>query len=336
MPSPRRPICGGRYAPNVVQDYALVISSGDGDVTNAITVTQSSPNPFVGPQVTFVATTNVLLINQIAGGNTPLLGTNTVGAGAGYITNAAITVGMTNQWHFYVVTNTLGFTNAAFITFLSQTLATPRMGVFADETQNPTQPDADIDLYVAGPNDPNASSLTNLDPNVLSNCVHGAFGDGASLANSTGTEFVAYTNSQPNDVYYIAVKSETQVAAEFAFLPVFSLFPFSTTDANGNETVNGLLIPVNIPDGSPAHPGTAYVFALAIQPVQIQNVIVTNTFLSQNFGDLVGTLQHSGISVVLNNHNSPPRPSRRTFSILYMTTARSPASVRNRRTDRAA
>ena len=111
----------GVYAPNVVQDYALVISSGgDGQVTNGITVLPQSPNPFIGPQVTFVGTTNELLMNQIAGGNTPLLGTNTVGAGAGYITNAAITMGMTNQWHFYVVPNTFGFTNAAFITFLSQ------------------------------------------------------------------------------------------------------------------------------------------------------------------------------------------------------------------------
>ena len=101
-------------------------------------------------------------------------------------------------------------------------------------------------------------------------------------------------------------------------------FRSATTDANGNETVNGLLMPVNIPDGSNAHPGVTYVFALAVQPIQVQNVIVTNTFLSQNFGDLVGTLQHSGISVVLNNHNSPPPTSRRTFSILFMTTARSP------------
>ena len=54
----------------------------------------------------------------------------------------------------------------------------------------------------------------------------------------------------PDGVYYIAVKSETQVAAEYDFLPVFSLYPFSPMDANGNETVNGLLMPVNIPDGS--------------------------------------------------------------------------------------
>ncbi len=171
---------------NVVQDYALVISSGDGEITNAITVTPVAPNPFVGPIVTFVSNTNTLLMNQIAGGNTPLLGTNTVGAGAGYATNAAITVGMTNQWHFYVVTNRLGYTNAAFITFLSQTLATPRMGVFANDDQNPTQPDADIDLYVACINtDPQAYTLTNLNPAILSNCVNGLNGDAASLGNGT-------------------------------------------------------------------------------------------------------------------------------------------------------
>ncbi len=117
---------------------------------------------------------------------------------------------------------------------------------------------------------------------------------------------MAYTNAQADYVYYIGVKSETQVAAEYDFLPVFSLFPFSQQDANGNETVNGLLVPVNIPDGSPAHPGVNYVIALAIQPVSVQNVTVTNNFQSQNFGDLVGVLQHSGKNVVLNNHNSPP------------------------------
>ena len=75
-----------------------------------------------------------MLTNQFAGGNTPLLGTNTVGAGAGYITNAAITMGMTNQWHFYVVTNTFGFTNAAFITFSVADAGDPAHGrVFADQ-----------------------------------------------------------------------------------------------------------------------------------------------------------------------------------------------------------
>jgi subtilisin-like proprotein convertase family protein len=304
---------------NVVQDFALVISSGDGEVTNAITVMPPASNPFIGPQVTFVSIGNSLLTNQFAGGNTPLLGTNTVGAGPGYITNAAITLGMTNQWHFYVVTNTFGYTNAAFITFLSQTLATPRMGVFADAAQNPTQPEADIDLYVASvTTDPTAYTLTNLNPVVISNCVNGLNGDGASLGNGTGTEFVAYSNSVPDGIYIIGVKSETQEAAEYDFLPVFSQLPFSQMNPDGSETVNGLLLPVNIPDGTPAHPGINYVFALAVQPIQVQDIIVSNTFFSQNFGDLTGLFSHGGKSVVLNNHDSPvPTVPPDIFSFVY-------------------
>ena len=43
---------------NVVQDYALVISCGEGEVTNAITVAPPAPNPFIGPQVGFVSNGN--------------------------------------------------------------------------------------------------------------------------------------------------------------------------------------------------------------------------------------------------------------------------------------
>ena len=69
---------------------------------------------------------------------------------------------MTNQWHFYVVTNNTGFTNAAFVTFIPDTLSIPRMGVFADTLTNATRPEADIDIYVS-----TDSALTNLDPAVI-------------------------------------------------------------------------------------------------------------------------------------------------------------------------
>jgi subtilisin-like proprotein convertase family protein len=295
---------------NVVQDYALVISCGEGEVTNAITVTANplASNPTTDQQVNFIGVDNNgmatnggalggVFLNQLAGANTPLLGTNTVGAGPNYNAGAVITLGMTNQWHFYVVQNTTGFTNAAFVTFEPDTLATPRMGVFADSDANSTQPEADIDLYVA-----TEPGLTNLNPNVISNCVNGVYGDGASLSRG-GTEFVAYDNSTAGQVYYVAVKSETADAAEYGFLPVFSQQPFSTMQ-NGIETVNGLVLPVSIPDGSPAHPGTAYIFALAIQPIEVQDVIVGDQITHQNFGDLIGTLNHGEKTVVLNNHDS--------------------------------
>ena len=302
----------GNFAPNVVQDYALVIACGEGEVTNALTVTPSAivSNLTSDQQITSVAATNTPLFNQFAGASTPLLGTNKVDLGG---TNEMVTLGMTNQWHFYVVTNNaldgsgsgVDVTNAAFITFLPDTLAIPRMGVFAGSAANATQPEADIDMYVS--TDP---TLTNLNPVVISNCVNGTQ-IGASVANDFngaslsrgGTEFVVDTNSTSGQIYYVGVKSETAEAAEYAFIPVFSATPFSQMNANGDETVFGVPLPVNIPDGTPAHPGTGYVFALALQPVEVGNVIVTNTITHQNFGDLIGVLSFNGISTVLNNHD---------------------------------
>jgi subtilisin-like proprotein convertase family protein len=313
---------------NVVQDYALVISSGDtvDNITNAFVVTAPNPlvsNPTGDQQITTVlingngmATNSSngggVFLNQLAGANTPLLGTNTVEAVSNYDKTAVVTVGMTNQWHFYVVQNTTGFSNAAFVTFLPDTLSMPRMGVYVEQSQNPTTPEADIDLYVS-----TDRSLTNLNPVVISNCVNGtqvgmtAGGvfNGASLSGG-GTEYVADTASLQGQVYYVGIKSETAIAGEFGFLPVFSQQPFSQTQ-NGIETVNGLLLPMDVPDGSPAHPGAAYIFALAIQPVLVQDVIVSNTIVHENFGDLIGSLAHNGKGVVLNNHDSlinPPGP----------------------------
>jgi hypothetical protein len=307
----------GNFAPNVVQDYALVVSCGNSADLGAITVTANPivSNPTGDQQITFVTSTNTPLFNQFAGGNTPLLGTNTVEIGG---TNELVTLGMTNQWHFYVVTNTTGFTNVAFITFLPETLAIPRMGAFADSAADATQPEADIDLYAT--TDP---TLTNLNPVVISNCVNGmsigasvaGIFNGASLSRG-GVEMVVDTNSSLGEVYYVGVKSEDQEAAEYAFIPVFSETPFSQTDSSGNEYVQGVPLPVNIPDGSPAHPGSGYVFALALQPIQVGNVVVTNTIVHQNFGDLIGVLTFNDISDVLNNHDSlgnPPGP----YQLIY-------------------
>ncbi|MFZ0827035.1 MAG: S8 family serine peptidase [Verrucomicrobiia bacterium] len=324
---------------NVVQDYALVISSGNGQVTNAFTVTDVGPglgivsNPTTDQQMTFVTTTNAPLLNQLVGASTPLLGTNQMGLGTNQVwggTNAVVTIGMTNQWHFYVVTNNAvnasgsssDVTNAAFVTFIPATLSIPRMGVFADftangtATANATRSEADIDLYVT--TDP---TLTNLNPVAISNCVNGAqvglsvagIFNGASLSRG-GTEFVVDSNSTPGQVYYVGVYSEDQEAAEYGFTPIFTDIPFSQPGPNGSQIVNGVPLPVNIPDGSTAHPGIAYVFGIALYPMQVQQVVVTNTIVHQNFGDLIGTLTHGGGSglsdtAVLNNHDSLYNPS---------------------------
>ena len=120
---------------------------------------------------------------------------------------------------------------------------------------------------------------------------------------------------QPGKIYYVGVKSEDQMASEFGFLSVFTSQPFSLLN-NGVETVNGLLLPVNIPDGSPAHPGVGLIFALAVYPIDVGSVVVGDEITHQNFGDLIGTLNHNDISAVLNNHDSlghPPGP----YSFIY-------------------
>ena len=67
----------GVYAPNVVQDYALVISCGD-----AFTVTDNGivSNPTGDQDISIIATTNTAnpLFNQFVGANSPVLNTNTV------------------------------------------------------------------------------------------------------------------------------------------------------------------------------------------------------------------------------------------------------------------
>jgi subtilisin-like proprotein convertase family protein len=334
----------GDYAPNVVQDYALVISSGDGLITNAMTVTTTPivSNPTTDQQITYLsgANNNGPLLNQFVGANTPLMGTNvllipltnslttifTTNELNG-VTNEQITIGMTNQWHFYVVTNTFAstnsaFTNTAFITFIPDTLSIPRMGVFADSQANATRPEADIDIYVS-----TDSTLTNLNPTVINgaatNYLASLVGPSPNVSATTGgspafqfqmaslgrggTEYVVDTNSQAGEVYYIGVKSEDQMASEYAFMSVFSATPFSQINQNGSQTVNGVPLPVNIPDGSPAHPGSGYAFGIAMYPIDMRRVVVTNQIWHQNFGDLIGTLTlNGGNPDVLNNHDSFP------------------------------
>jgi len=305
----------GVYAPNIVQDFAFVISSGNGSNTNGFTITSSSAasNPTSDQRITIVVSTNAPLMNQMVGAASPVMATNNISfpTNTPYATNATVTIGQTNQWHFYVVTNngpTADFTNAAFVTFLPETLATPREGVFADTTANSTRPEADIDLYVT-----QDSTLTNLNPVAMFNAIS----NGTVSLSRGGTEFVVLSNSSPRQVYYVGVKSEDQMASEYAFLPEFSNIPFSQLDANGNESVT--FFPVDIPDGDPTHPGYTNTIGLAIYPIKIQRVVVTNILVQQNAGDLVVALNHSATtgngSVVLMNHNSPNLPG--TYTQIY-------------------
>jgi len=271
---------------DLVQDYALVISSGDGQVSGALTV---NPTPvfLASPEARMTYVTNTfggdkssgfLLDYQRVGANTPLLGN---------------TNGMTNQWHFYVVTNTTSFTNAAFVTFVPTDLAIPRIGVREALLNNATRIESDIDMYVS-----TDFELTNLSPVA----VAGAF----QSRGRTGTEQVVFSNAVQNQVYYIGVKAEDQMAAEYSFFGVFSLIPFG--DDTGN--VPCFNVPQAIPDRSPDNVQGQINAARAICPCVMEGdtrrVVVTNTFTHEHFEDLIGNVAHGQRFAVLNNHRFPP------------------------------
>ncbi len=257
----------------MVQDYALVISYGNGQVTNAFTVTDIGPglgfvsNPTADQQITYVVTTNTPLLNQFVGASTPLLGTNTIPLGTNLVwggTNGVVTLGMTNQWHFYVVTNTGPAIHQRRVHHLhSRHAFDSAHGRFCRIQQaNATRPEADIDLYVS--TDP---TLTNLNPVAISNCVNGTQVGASSASIFNGASLAAAARNlsripipAPGEVYYVGVYSEDQEASEYGFIPIFTDIPFSQMNPNGSQIVNGLTVPVNIPDGSTAHPGIGIYF----------------------------------------------------------------------------
>ncbi|HEV2394676.1 MAG TPA: S8 family serine peptidase [Verrucomicrobiae bacterium] len=284
---------------DVVQDYALVISSGDGQVWDAISVSNNPPAATASPLITQVTNSLVdssgdmgaLLLHQRAGASTPLLGTNTVLLADG---TSLLTIGMTNQWHFYVVTNEASYTNAAFVVCQPRSLSIQTLPGASNVTSglamsNNSLGEPDLDLYVS--RDP---GLTNLDPNVL------AMAD-ASVGRG-GTEMLIYSNATPG-AYYIGVKSESQEAAEYTFLGLLCEQPFAQIDAQGNQLVRGIPSPALIPGATAAQPGEGYVFCLAPYTMPVHRVIVTNTITTPSMADLAGTLSHNHASVVLNNHS---------------------------------
>ena len=283
---------------DVVQDYALVIASGDGQIGDALSLTQQGPVTWAtSPEVTFV--TNAFAINsgdfgqmlmhQRAGANSPLPATNLVAlAGA---PGEFLSVGELQQWQFYVFTNTPGYTNVAFFTFLPDGigLASPQLGA--------AQPD--IDVYVS-----TNAALTNLDPTVLAN---------ADLSVTRGgEETIVYTNAAPG-VFYIGVKSESQQGADYGFVAIASPMPFSQVDALGNELLQGFVVPASIPAAQGNQPGQSWVFALCPDSLPVHRVIVTNTLTCSSLADLQGSLWHNGASVVLANHSGTGMVNQATF-----------------------
>ena len=261
----------------VVQDFALVISSGDDSDLEAPFEIEEAETPLASTLPPVISITNgIPRLEDRVGANSPLLGT---------------TNGLVGQWQFYMFTNSLpstndvGFTNGpnvAFVTFLPPNLSRPRTS------------EADIDLFVS-----RDAGLLDLNP--------GAIAASNKSLNQGGTEVVLLENQPLGDdvVYYVGVKSEDHQGGQYAFVGLSQEEPFDFTDANGNRVFRG--IPLNqgiIPDGTPASPGAGLGIAIGnpLNGLAVQSVVVEEIISHQNIGDLLGSITHNGISAVLNNH----------------------------------
>jgi len=272
---------------DVVQDYALVISSGNGVLAAPFQLSRRLANDFHRIPPTPL-TNGVPLMRQRVGGNFQLLpGIN----------------GAPNQWQFYVFTNyfytnytnfsslTNG-SNVAFVTFLPPNLSRPR------------NLEADIDLYVSM-----NSNLLVLDPGVV-NASYKSRKRG-------GTEQILFTNAAVGTdvVFYIGVKSEDQQAAEFNIIAISTDMPFEDVDEFGNRVLHGMPVPAVIPDGSPAQPGYVPVLAFGLSPEYVAEAWVEMGLTHQSVGDLIGILSHQTASSVLNNHTLFGRPADNTNTV---------------------
>lgn len=268
---------------NVLQDYALVVSSDDPSLSAPLTIVTNAITSTNAPLIT-IASNAVPLLHQRVGANEPNLYNFTTGS----------TNGAPIQWHFFIFTNSelvvSNTTNVAFATFLPPNLSIPR-----------ATGSADIDLYVY------TNAISDFSGFIEAPGGMDAFASGAvKSVGRTGNESIVFTNSTV-PVYYVGVKSEDQQASDFGFYAVAQQQPFSTSSADGQSiTATGTALPVAIPDDT--SPTPALVFAFMVNPNPVLNMIrrttVTLGIQYPTVEDLVGTLQFNDVSTVLNSYSS--------------------------------
>lgn len=183
------------------------------------------------------------------------------------------------DWRFFTYINEAGFANLTFLTFL------PRV---SGEGVPPEWigKEPDLDLYVSMD-----SELTNLAPAAL----RAAW----KSVSRRGTETIMLQDGTPS-VYYIGVKTEAPVEAEFNLLVAARDEPFSRKEADGSILLWGFPLPGEISDATNGVPGMGYVLAVTSEPSNVDRLSVSNTVSHERFSDLRGWLAHDGVTVGLN------------------------------------
>lgn len=272
----------------IKQDYALVISSGNLALTNALVVTNPAALAILPASNVIELTNGVALFGERVGANSPLL-------------DPAPNAGNTNQWRFYVLDNSNAMPNIGVLIFDVPDLS----GTSKKDRPVPTvrNVEADIDLYVS-----TEFALTNLDP--------GAVMRATKSTNRLGTELITLNNGVAGK-YYIGIKSEDQRAAEFGLFAVATNVPFTSQDADGNPTVTFMPIPRELPDGLPDNPSTQRFFGFYPGGQPVRRVLIQPMIEHDLYADLVMTLSDGVRTVIINNHSFPDGQQSGVFTNMY-------------------
>jgi subtilisin-like proprotein convertase family protein len=147
--------------------------------------------------------------------------------------------------------------------------------------------------------------LTNLNATVLADAVANR-NDSWSSRTRLGTESVILPGFGGEfEVFYVAVKSEDQQAADFGIFAVATDLPLGDEDEDGNIPLFFFPIgPVPIPDGSAERPGGVNLMAFVANPETVRRIVLTNLVTHENAGDLIGYLTHDTDFAVLHNHRT--------------------------------
>jgi subtilisin-like proprotein convertase family protein len=232
-----------------------------------------------------------VLVGERIGPADPAFATNTIPAP--FSTNAVLTIGAPGQWHFYVFTNSTDFTNAVFLTFLPEPLSTFPVATNLPASTNSAlswSATPDLDLYVS--HDP---ALTNLDAAAIA-AADMSLGRG-------GTETLIYSNATPG-VYYVGVKCESTLGAQYGFVADASLEPFVQSDPHGNQLLRGFPRTAMTTGGTPSTPAVAYLFHVTPDAFPVRRVIVTNVLSSASLPEAQLALTRQGSTVWLLNHSA--------------------------------
>ena len=295
------------YSTNAVeQDYALVVSTVQGQ---QITLQHQGNLDYVTNRVATGLLNGIPLTEELVGANHPFL-FNGDGTNNAY--------GSTNQWNFYVFTNTdVGpITNSSTnitgsITNSSTNVVTPLTNAgqyvafvtfFPPNASRARNDEADIDIYVTrqdqNPLPNQASDLTNLAPGVLWHA------NTKRSTNRGGIEVIAFDDARVGEIFYVGVKSEDQQGGRYGFLAVSRSEEFARRDSSNRVEWAFIPSPVSIPDGSPSSPGGVQMFGICTISTNIMSPYFTNTVAHENFGDLSISLTHNARTMHLWNHNN--------------------------------